>query len=175
VADGTRVVDAAGNVALIQTIGTAVDLEPGTESISIAWDDLTVAPRDWAIGASTIGSTHQAYGAFQPNGLIVRNNGNVRERCTVSCSGASPNGQAPYVWALVSTAGQDQFEMKAANSGAPYTAYPLDLATGPKDIAAQLYSGHNQAFDLQFRLPTSVTAGAEVAETVLLTITATKD
>ena len=174
---GDRIADlaAAPNTALNQTIGTAVDLQPGTESVSLSWDTLSVTPRDWAIGTSIIGAVHRAYSAFPPGGLVVRNSGNVREKFTVSCSGASPNGQAPYVWALASTAAQDQFEMKAADSGPPYSAYTLDLAAEPQDIVRQLYSGHSKGFDVQLALPAFVTSGAGVSQTITVTITATKD
>lgn len=78
---------------------------------------------------------------------------------------------------MAAAAGQKQFELKVASSGPPYQAppYPLDLANGPQDIATQLYSGHNQALDLQFRLPTLVTPGANQEQTIFVTITATKD
>jgi hypothetical protein len=167
VADGTRIVDAAANAALSQMIGTAVDLQPGTESISIAWDDLSIAPRNWAMGASSVGAVHRASGAFPPNGLVARNSGNVREKFTVSCSGASPAN-----WTLATAAGHNQFEMKADNGAGNYA---LNLAAGPQDIVGGLYASHFKAFDLQFRLPTSVTAGVGVEQTITVTMTATKD
>jgi hypothetical protein len=167
VADGTRIVDDAGNAALVQASGTAVDLQPGDPAIiSICWDNLSIAPRNWNIGLSDGGATYQACGYFPPNGLVARNNGNVREKFTMSCSTASPAG-----WTVATTAGQNQFELKADNGAPPW----LDLATGPKDIATQLYSGHDQAFDLQFKTPTTGTTGAGVGQTINVTITAAKD
>jgi hypothetical protein len=176
---GTNVSDnsPAQNTALVQTIDTAVDLEPGNEKVSICWaDDFSIAPKNWDIGLSDPASYHQAFGYFQlhglPNGLVARNNGNVREKFAISCSTSYP-----AAWTVASDAGSgpNRFELKASNSGPPYAAYPLDLGTGAKDLATQLYSGHNQAFDLQFRLPTSVTAGSGVGQTIFAIITATKD
>jgi len=178
VVDGTRLVDQAGNPALVQTVETAVDLGPSEENVSLAWvapdgSVMTIDSRQWDIGASSVGAAHYAFDAFQPNGLVVRNNGNVWERIAVSCSDASPDGQPPYVWNVASLAGQDRFEMKVDNTG--HGDYTLDLATGPKEIATQLYSGHNQAFDLQFKLPTTLSAGAGVNQRISVTITATRD
>jgi hypothetical protein len=180
VENGANIVDAAGNTALVQTVSTAVDLGTGTPGspyvISICWDDLSIGPRDWEIGNGTRGNAYQAYAYFTgapcnlPNGLVARNNGNVWEIFTVSCSSSCPSG-----WTVASTAGQNQFELKVSNSGPPYTSYPLDLSQGPQQIATQLYSGHNQAFDLQYRLPTSITAGLNVEQTTTVTITATQD
>jgi hypothetical protein len=131
---------------------------------------LSIAPRDWNIGDSHFAAAHQAFGYFPPNGLIARNNGNVREKFTVNCSTSYPAG-----WAVAATAGQDQFELKASNSGPPYTTYPLDLATGPQAIASHLYSGYDQAFDLQIKLPTSGDGSMNVAQTICVWVTATKD
>jgi hypothetical protein len=170
-------VDNAQNTALNQSIPTAVDLQPGNEKISICWaDDLSIAPKNWDIGLSDGGVTYQAFDYFQlhglPDGLVARNNGNVREKFTVRCSTSYPDA-----WTVATDAGSgpNRFELKADNSGPPYTAFPLDLGAGPQDLATQLYSGHNQAFDLRFRLPTSVTVGSGVGQTIFAIITATKD
>ena len=176
---GTNIADnsPAHNTALVQTIDTAKDLQPGNEKVSICWaDDLSIAPKNWNIGLSDGGATYQAFDYFQPrglpNGLVARNNGNVREKFTVSCSSSSP---AAWTVATDAGLGPNRFELKASNSGPPYTTYPLDLGTGAKDLATQLYSGHNQAFDLQFRLPTAVTSDAGVGQAIAVTITAAKD
>jgi len=137
---------------------------------------LSIAPKNWDIGLSDGGATYQAFDYFQlrglPNGLVARNNGNVREKFTVNCSTSYPDA-----WTVAADAGSgpDRFEQKADNSGPPYTVFPLDLSAGPQDLATQLYSGHNQAFDLRFRLPTSVTVGSGIGQTIFAIITATKD
>jgi hypothetical protein len=166
VEDGALIVDAVGNTALNQGIPTAVDLEPGNEKVSICWaDGLSIAPKDWNIGLSDAGATYQAFSYFPPNGLIARNNGNVREKFTASCSTSYPAG-----WAVATAAGQDQFELRVYD-GANW----LDLATGPQQIATQLYSGHNQPFDLQFKSPTAGTGGVGVGQIIAVIITAAKD
>jgi hypothetical protein len=167
VANGARIVDAAQNTALVQTVGQGVDLAPGTENISICWDDLTITPRSYNAGAANLGTTFQiGAAAFPPNGLIAVNNGNMREKFTASCSGASPNAQPPYVWSLAPAVGQDQFTMLVNG---------LNLGNGPQDIATQLYSGYNAGFSLELDLPTSVTTGAGAQQLITVTITATKD
>jgi len=178
---GGRIADlaAAPNTALNQAIGTAVDLAPAEVNVSICWaDDLSIAPRDWNIDPAHYGVTYQAFSYFSgppynlPNGLVARNNGNVWEKFTVNCSTSYPAG-----WAVATAAGQNQFELKVATSGPPYPAppYPLDLANGPQVIATQLYSGHNQSFDLQFTSPTAGTTGVGAGQTIFVTITATQD
>jgi hypothetical protein len=170
VADGTRLVDGAGNAALVQIVETAVDLQPGAESVSICWDDLSIAPKDWNLGDRAAGATFAASSYFTPNGLVARNNGTVVEKFTLSCSTSYPTG-----WTVASAAGQNQFALKAANSGPPYTVYPIDLGTGTKVLATQVYSGHDQPFDLQIALPAAESAGVDVAQTICVTITATKE
>jgi hypothetical protein len=165
---------------LVTAAGTAKDLAPGDPHVSICWDDqnLTILPKYWNLGASGLGVTHQAktYAPFAPpNGLVVRNNGTVREKFTVSCSGASQNGQIPYAWALASNADQDEFEMKVDNATPLSGNYALDLATGPKDIVNQIYSGYSKGFDLLFKTPLSITTGAGATQTITVTISATQD
>jgi hypothetical protein len=170
VENGSNIVDAAGNTALVQTVATGVDLQPGTITVGVCWDDLTISYRNWEIPSGALGGTYYALDAFQPNGLVLRNNGNVRERFTLSCSGASPAG-----WTLAPAAGQDQFAMKVDNSGPPYGSYTLDLSAGPQDIVRHIYSGQNKPFDLQLVLPTGLSMGNGVEQTITVTVTATMD
>jgi len=175
VSDGTDIVDSARNTAVA---GPAVDLEPDTENVSICWlladGTFSIAARDWRLAAASLGSTYRANDAFAPDVLTARNNGNVSEKLFASCSGASRNGLAPYVWALVSSAGPDQFEMKVETGAgmvdlAGWTGNGADISPVP------LYSGQNLPFDLQLRLPLSVTGGAGAAQTISVTITAVKN
>ena len=174
VEDGTRIADAAANTALNQGVGAAVDLAPGlgSEVVSICWADNPgdTQARSWSVGIAAPGATN-VYSTVEANGLGVRNNGNVREKFTASCTRVS----SPSGWTLASSAATDQFEVKADNSGAPWGNYTLDFATGPKDIAVQKYSGQSQSFDLQFRLPTKLTTGGGIQQTVQVTIAATQD
>ncbi|MCY3019383.1 MAG: hypothetical protein NTW87_10210 [Planctomycetota bacterium] len=172
ISNGAHIKDAAGNPAFVQGIGTAVDIPPGDETICIAWDEtgLPIGPKTWDIGTTDLGVTCRAFASFPPDGLVARNAGDVRVKFTMSCSVAAPSG-----WTLATTAGTDQFEMKADITVPPYGTYTTDLATGPKNIATALYSGHSKPFDLQFVTPTALTVGAGVQQTITVTITATKD
>lgn len=98
---GDRIADlaAAPNTALNQTVAKAVDLQPGDPAIiSICWDDLSIVPRDWNIDPGHYGVTYQAFSYLSgppynlTNGLVARNNGNLREKFTMSCSTAYPAG-----------------------------------------------------------------------------------
>ena len=172
VLDGTNIVDSNGHAATVQTIDTAVDVAPGEVHVSICWNDLnsTIAPREWNLQSTGLGVIHQAstYLPFAPpNGLDVRNNGNVRETFTAQCSGASPAG-----WAIGPLAALNTFEMKVDNGGGGYT---IDLAGGVQDIANKVYSGGNKVFDLQLKTPTAIDSGAGTTQTIAVTITATQD
>ena len=166
--NGAHIVDGAGNTALVQTIDTAKDIGPGTELVSICWaDDFSVTPKVWNVGTVDAAGTYDSdtAAAFVPSGgLAVRNNGTVVEKITVSCSSSSPSN-----WTLGSSAGANRFGMLVNNR-----TISQDLSTGSKQIAGQIYSGHNQGFNLHLALPTSVT-DINVEQTITVTITAVKD
>ena len=84
---------------------------------------------------------------------------------SASCSTTS----SPSRWTLGSSADANQFGMQV-NNGSGW----LDLSGGAQPVG-QIYSGQNKAFDLQIALPTSVTAGHGVQQTITVTITAVKD
>ena len=186
---GTGITDAVGNVALNLPVSTAVDLLPGGVIVAIVWaDNFGIDPRILDFGTSDLETTSQSStcsgtlinpNLFNPNGVIVRNSGNVCEKFTLTCSNAAPDG-----WTLAATAGLNQFEMKVdkTDTGPPFTQYTLDLTAGPQVIAPPppppvlpLYSGQNKMFDLQFMTPTDVLNGAGVQQKITLTITATQD
>jgi hypothetical protein len=84
------------------------------------------------------------------------------------CMVSEPSG-----WSMGAAAGIDTFEMKVDPT--PPSAFSLDLATGPKQLAGQLYSGQEASFDLQLVTPTEITTGADIEQNITVTIVATQD
>lgn len=166
IADGTRITDAVSLTAQIQGFGTAVDLGPGGPVVRITWDDLAIAPKTWALGSVELGMTRQTNTDAPPLFLTAHNSSNVRIDINVSCSASS----APSGWTLASATGVDAFEMKLLDG-----ALVKDLATGAKNLAAALYSGHEKQLDLRFVTPTEVLTGIGTEQTVTVTLTATQD
>jgi hypothetical protein len=174
VVDGSYIVDSLGHACTNGSIATAVDLQPGTVIVSICWDDLSITPKLWSLGAVALSATYTAYSSFPLNGLIALNNGNVVEDFSATVSAASPSG-----WTAASTPGLDQFGMMLNNSGPPYqsTGYTIDLSSATPPIitpASGLYSGQDQAFDLEFLAPAAVDTGAGTQQAITVTITATQ-
>ncbi|HYG76760.1 MAG TPA: hypothetical protein VEK08_17285 [Planctomycetota bacterium] len=163
--------DLLGNFSATGSVTRAIDLGPSTVVIAAAWDDgsLSIGAKLWNIGTSELNVAHQAYAAFPPTGLIVRNTGNVRSKLTANCSVSTPAG-----WSVAAVPGPDQFTMEVSVVGPPYVTYPFNLAT-PQDILLQRYSGRSSPFDLQFTTPASITAGAGVSQDIIVTITISQD
>jgi len=102
---------------------TAVDLQPGDPAvISICWDDLSIAPRNWNIGLCDIRARLVRHIWHFRTVLVARNNEEREKEVYGELLNCIPGG-----WAVARTAGQNQFELKADNGPAW-----LDLATGQR-------------------------------------------
>ena len=169
--NGTPITDVVNLTALNQTFGTAVDLLPGTDFIGVVWSDGTITPKVWDLGYADLSSTFTTLTSAPPLVLIPVNDGFSRELFSMQVSISSPSG-----WTAASAAGLNQFQMKADASIPLDGVFELDLSTGPKTLAAAVYSGHStQQFDLFFGTPSSIDIGVATPQTVTVTITVIKD
>jgi hypothetical protein len=162
--------DAAGNGAYV---GTVVDLDPGTATISIAWlfanGDLSIDPRHWYLDPASVDTQYLANDWFGTHDgpLNMLNNGDVRVTLHATCSTSTAAG-----WTLASSNAPDQFEMKVLNPG---TVELAGAPVGGVAISGQLYSGQIQAFNLQFKTPKTISSGLNAEQMICVTITATQD
>ena len=160
--------DAAGNGAYV---GTAVDLDPGQATVSIAWlfanGDLSIDPRHWYLDPASVDTQYLANDWFGTHDgpLNMLNNGDVRVTLHATCSTSTAAG-----WTLASSNAPDQFEMKVLNPG---TVELAGAPVGGAAISGPLYSGQNQAFDLQFKTPQTISSGLNAEQMICVTITAT--
>lgn len=173
VRDGTRILDQAAvpNTALVQAVATAIDILPGAPAvIAVAWSDHSVAPLSWDLGEQDVAMTFTAATTVPPLILGVVNAGNVRSRFDAFVSPSSPSG-----WTASSSTGVDRFEMKMDASVPLDNTFELDLSAGTQVLAIGIYSGFARSFDLQFSTPTEITVGADVPQTIVVTVVVTQD
>jgi len=136
-----------------QTATITVTVTPtGTYSIS-------VSPTSWDNGQLAYGSSNSTSGGY----FNVTNNGDITCKVQIKASDTTD-------WTLASSAGYNQFVMKASTDGG--SNWDLTLTTSYQDLFSSIPpTGTNwDTFDLQLIMPTS--GDAETQQTITVTLQA---
>lgn len=134
-----------------QTATITVTVTPtGTYSIS-------VSPTSWDNGQLAYGSSNSTSSGY----FTVTNDGNITCKVQIKASDTS-------AWTLASSAGYNQFVMKASTDGG--TTWSLTLTTSYQDLFSSINPSNSDTFDLKLIMPTS--GNTETQQTITVTLQA---
>jgi len=116
---------------------------------------ITVSPTTWDNGELAYGSSNSTSGGY----FTVTNDGTITCKVQIKASDTTD-------WTLSTSAGYNQFVMKASTDGG--TTWSLTLTTSFQDLFSSIDPSSSDTFDLQLTMPTSGSTSTQQTITVTL-------
>ena len=116
---------------------------------------ITVSPTTWDNGELAYGSSNSTSGGH----FTVTNDGTITCKVQIKASDTTD-------WTLSTSAGYNQFVMKASTDGG--TTWGLTLTTSFQDLFSSIDPSSSDTFDLQLTMPTSGSTSTQQTITVTL-------
>ena len=116
---------------------------------------ITVSPTTWDNGELAYGSSNSTSGGY----FTVTNDGTITCKVQIKASDTTD-------WTLSTSAGYNQFVMKASTDGG--NTWSLTLTTSFQDLFSSIDPSSSDTFDLQLTMPTSGSTSTQQTITVTL-------